>query len=1342
MTAAKQSPPEKQEPPAGKRTARRRPGRFRRWLLRPLVWVLAILLGLVGIALLYLSSDAFEVRIEALIEERASETLGRAVTLENLDLSILSLGAEAHDLRIAGPGPDDPPVLTARRVAVDLSVVELVLRGPGRTAIRLDQVVLEEPRFELRFDPNGESNLPEFPSGGEGGSIEVEMGRLLVQEGAFVYEEQRVPMEIDAREVWGQLDGGAFDEGSPFRIRLTASSLDTRLPGTEPFAPAVSLDVRLFPDHLELVRGRLEADEFEADLSGPIRWGEAAEGATGAAEASMSVHLDIEARASADWANRLGYLDEPVEGPVRFDGRFDWTEDVWRYAGDVTADWLATLDRRFEDVRAEVAGGAEQVQVDVASARHAGGVLQGTLKLDLAQTDAAGGWEARIEARGQGLSLRALLDPLGIELSQAAGQVDARLGYRFSTAAFRRGDGTGRVAVSDLRRPTDRLAVRGQAAFEVQDGLLRVHGGRLATSQQAVTADLTYDLDRGFGAARWRLETSDLAELASLLFEDWKTGPEGTPIWWPEGGSGVLGGTLEMDPTRVVGRAGFELTDVSTRDLSVEVLEGTVEHSPERISGLEVRLERGAGELWITGGVALPAAEGTPVGLDLEVGVAGWSIATLEPWLPAASSVDGALNGRLDLQGTFEELALTGSLWAEPLQVAEIRFDRAEVDLAWNGSEGRIDRLLVTGPPGELAGYGSLDLASGSVQARLDVPALDFAASETAGGLAARLEGILTASAEVTGTLDDPAAELTLSARDLALDGQALGRAGVAELTATWTQEGFEGAGSLLGLVYFDGGGRLDREQVDLSFAVESERIGEILDLFVEPEPDLTGRFAGVLTVGGSLQDLEALAGRVELSELILIRGEHEIRNLQPVIAELGTRALEVESLFLGDPETESEMFVAGTLGLRKEDYPLDLQIQASLDSVWLAPLLPQFQIDGSIDALATVRGNVAAPRINGQGAIRRGRAIVPGFPHALDDLSAVVFFYPQQVVLHELTGRFASGRVRATGRMDMPRADEPLVYELQAEARNLSVRYPEGWTMRGDGELSLRAPVAGGRELSGTVRLNRAFYVQDLQIGVLQLLQLALRRQRLVLQETDEVLASTHLSLAIEGPGALRVRNNVADLSGDLSLSLHGTLARPVVFGRVEVERGGTLVFRDTEYEVASGLVTFANPYEIEPVIDLVATTEVRRYDVQLNLSGTLDRLNADFTSNPPLADLEILGLITTGAAPGEAIAQGQVAERFLYGQAASAISRRVNTLFGFDRFRISPGEQLGSGIGFAVEKQISRDVRVIFSRDPTSTEREILQVAWDLSDEVTLILTREGDGSFALDTRWERSF
>jgi translocation and assembly module TamB len=219
----------------------------------------------------------------------------------------------------------------------------------------------------------------------------------------------------------------------------------------------------------------------------------------------------------------------------------------------------------------------------------------------------------------------------------------------------------------------------------------------------------------------------------------------------------------------------------------------------------------------------------------------------------------------------------------------------------------------------------------------------------------------------------------------------------------------------------------------------------------------------------------------------------------------------------------------------------------------------------------------------------------------------------------------------------------------------------------------------------------------------------------------------------------------------------VQGSLARPVVFGNVTFAPGGTLDYNDNRYEVQRGQLTFSNPNRIDPVIDLLATTEVQGFHITLNLAGTLEHPDIHLASDSGLADLEIFSLIAGGQRPtedplappstaGEQAAPNQLAKEFLYGQATSAISKRVGTLFRFDRFRIDPVAsqtgQTGTGVGITVGKRLSKDIFVTYATEPATSQQYIVQVEWRLRQNLTLVFTQAGDGTYAVDAQWQRRF
>lgn len=1610
-------------------------GRKRRLLLRLMVWSLVLLVVLASVLWFVLRGDWIRRYGRQVLIDRVSQTLDRPIELGAVDFDLFPLSAWVTDVVIPGPEPGDPPVLTAERVWVELSLaggIPYLMRG---STLTLEQIEIDEPVIHIELYEDGSTNLPDWERTSEGGKVIVRLERLLVADGFVELEEYRLPLSVDARGIVGRVLGDdSVGRQESYAFQATAESTRFVLPQTLPWEGALRLQGTFASGRIDLDRVVVSGEDLTAQVEGAVTW----------AEGARAVAVDVSAEMESSLANRLGWLEEPVEGALTFDGDFFWNPDDWRYGGLVRAERIDFMERTFRDLSARVAGTAGEVLVEVDEVEHAGGRLTGTVELAMEEAE-DGGRQGEVELRATGLDLARLLGDLDLPLRNLTGGLGGTFSYRFTTAAPLEGSGAADLRLADVSRPGEALSVSGRVPLTIDDGVVRIDDARLTAPEQTVTASGSFDVSDRSGTIDYQLETADLGRLVSLL--PIERSDEGVGAWLPTAGTGTATGTARFGDGEVSTDVTFDLAQVVTPELTLPTLAGSLRYTPERVEDLDVVAALDGGTVGVTGSVEIPgrldlavtlddvpASEVDPflpetltayelagdvsgtlqVGgtfedlqlsadltsdvfslrgielagvaaafdlrggrlenlrlsasrdggtlvatgalgaegpLDLALTLESWPVESLTPFLPpnlAELRVEGDVSGTLALGGSFEDLAVqadleaaplsvrgltidrlaadfsfrdgraedldvratvdggalrvtgdagvagpldltialeefpvetltpflppnlrqvevagdvtgvvqvagtaqvpsiradveaapltladvvldrlsaelayaggriegldltarrgdstleargtgglvgpldltltldewpaetlttflpqlpevtaeltgrvqvtgtaqapqvAGTLSAAPFELAGFRFDRIEADLSTAEQRIRLDRLELVTEAGSLVASGFVDLARQRFAIEAEGRDLALGEEPFAGRIGPDLEGRIDLSAALSGPFADPEGRLVVTARELSLDGQPLGEGGASSLALDVRGDRLDVEGSLLGLLDFEGGGRLDRQEVDLTIAVASDQLGALAALVGgESLPDLGGVFEGVVTVTGSPESLATLDARMVLDPLALEYEGLDLVNLEPVVAELSQEELVFRSLFLGVPGTDTELFVGGRIGLTGEA-PLALQVQASIPADWTELMLPAAEVEGRLDVLATIGGTLTDPRLNGQGEIRDGQVILAAFPHSLNDVSGVVLFYPDQIVLDSLRGELGGGRIRAAGRIELPGRGEELVYRLQAQAQDVSIRWPEGFLIRGDAEIVV-TPLDDGRELSGVVRLSRAFYLQDVPVSFGQLLQRVFERQRLDVGETDPVLASTQVALAIEGPDALRVRNNVADLTGDVDLVIRGTLARPVVFGQVELDPGGELVFQDNDYEVVRGLLTFANPQRLDPVIDLVAETEVAEYDIQLSVSGTLDRLRTSFRSDPPLADLEVLQLLTTGSPRGieTAVAggggEGSFAEAFLFGQATSALSRRFTTLFGFDKFRLTPGSGGGTTLGVTLEERIGEDVFVAYTTSPGGTEEELLQVGWEISDQLTLIFSREGEDVYAVDARWEKNF
>ncbi len=956
---------------------------------------------------------------------------------------------------------------------------------------------------------------------------------------------------------------------------------------------------------------------------------------------------------------------------------------------------------------------------------------------------------------------------------------------------------------------------RVRAPIRLEDGVLSIRDGLLENRAQRLELSGSYDLERGTAEGEFHLLSDDLGEVgdlaAALLPAEAAPGDDaaaaGTrPPWLPSGGEGTVEGDLRRTADGgLSGRVELDLADVDlpapaadgTGGVRLDRLAGSFRLRPGEIHDLRMEATSGGGALMASGSLPLPTSgaadpdawQREPFQLDLDV--VDWPVSTLTA-LAAAGGEPLEASGRVtleaDLGGTFRRPEGNVQVAAEPFSVAGFDFQRLRAEIGLDGPLVVVDSARLVTPAGAVVAAGSWNRVSGALDGRVatdgDFGELDDLGDlRAAGGLAGlvgaeglsaaggvdlaepplaellpgSLQGRIALVADVGGTVDSPVVELVSATQGLRVDGRTLGENGVARLAATWADDRLQAEGSLLGLVGFSGGGPLSTEAADLALNLSVDDVDGLVRLVSEqPVEGLGGTVAGTLTVEGRFDAPAGPAVELLLDPVRLTFEGRRIENIEPVELALAPGKLEVRSLFVSMPDRRQsgELFVVGSVGLA-EPYELDLRLQAEMSARWLELLVDDSEMEGRIQALATVGGTVAEPRLNGQGEILEGEMVFAAFPHALEDLEAVALFYPDRVVVDRVDARLGGGRLRAEGRIGLPGGmSDDVTYRFQAQLDDASLRVPEGFLIRGDANLTLVSS-DDGRLISGVVDLERAFYLQDVPVGVTQLLRTVFEPTRLDAGTADPVLAETQLNVAVRGPGALRVRNNVADLTGDVDLVVRGSLAEPALFGQVELDAGGEVVYSENEYEVERGLITFSNPYRIDPVIDFVATTEVRNYDITLNLSGTLDRLQATFSSDPPLANLEVVSLLTVGRPIDEGALTGGgavgggggaagAAENLLYGQAASLLSERVNTLFGFDRFRVTPatGATSGSGLAVTVGQQISRDVYVTYSRDPALPEVDIVQVEWQVYDNVVVVLTSNGDRTYTLDVQIENRF
>jgi len=140
--------------------------------------------------------------------------------------------------------------------------------------------------------------------------------------------------------------------------------------------------------------------------------------------------------------------------------------------------------------------------------------------------------------------------------------------------------------------------------------------------------------------------------------------------------------------------------------------------------------------------------------------------------------------------------------------------------------------------------------------------------------------------------------------------------------------------------------------------------------------------------------------------------------------------------------------------------------------------------------------------------------------------------------------------------------------------------------------------------------------------------------------RELPSFLQQTRMNVRLRESENLWVDNNLARLRLHTELSAIGSPVQPNFTGRVTVEEG-YLLYLDRKFKIKQGVVDFVDPERLNPIIDFKAETMIKSYRateatpyvITLSISGALDEVAVELTSDPPEDKSNILSLLTVGA-------------------------------------------------------------------------------------------------------------
>ncbi|MGH9738930.1 MAG: translocation/assembly module TamB domain-containing protein [Candidatus Acidiferrales bacterium] len=1280
-----------------------------------------------------------------LISEIQTRTGARA-EIQAFHFQLWKLHAEIDGLTLHGLEPAGAvPLFHADRVDVGIRVVSFL-----RRQIALNELAIDRPEVAVRIAADGRSNLPSPKRRSNGRPwrntlFQLRIAQLVLRNGSIRVNDRRTPIA---------LAGGNFEFDLNFSDRVGAAALYTgrmswqrveltRTPWRR-FASNFSAKFTLYPNSFDL-------DEFVWTLP----------------HSEIRVRASLSNFARPDWALRyrgnLSLADlraifrkkDIPDGTVEFSGHADYAAsssgapgDKWTGGGYYKARQIRLPYEWFHASGISTWGdfqvAREHFAVPKLHVEALGGAVNG--RLDMTFT----GLRFRTETQLRGASLArifAALDHPGFPVDalhwDGLLDVDSVNTWNMGFHDFR-STGETRWAPPASLAP-GKIPVTALFDYDYVDKLHQVNISKGEIDTPTSRVQVSGPISGTNSNLQIQFQTGKLFDWDDFI--NVLRGEHATPE--PIAGSAEWRGSIVGPIAAPTFSGHVAATDAAYGKLYWDRIDGEMQYSPDefRMSNTSVRRGRSLAnfdlDLELDGSWAFLPTNNWTLNGRMQHSPSDDLQSMFETHYPVSGFLSGDFHGR----GTRAFPEFDADFTYDDINAASLHFESLSGRLHAEHDDLQLTNAVLRKGAGDIAGNFEYRIAEG--QAIFDltgdrIPLKSIRKMQTtalpiAGKLSFRLRG--------SGPL-----------RALVAQGEIH----VAGLTL-----GVENEGNFSGTLDSDGRqARLtlasepspDRLQGELSVGLSDDQpiVGRLSVKNFDLDPFISsGLHLKQLTGHGSADGSFALSGNLRHPDFIQIEADIarisfnyefvQLTNDQNIKLTYRRNEVRIEQAHLHGPDTDFRF--SGSARFDR-DRPLNFAISGGVNLRLIKGLLPALDAKGRADMNVSVGGTMSRPEVIGQASVRDASANYAEFPVGLSKVNGNFVFNRSELLFEHLTAEAGGGKMSLSGSVTY--GEGPLRYEVTATTSTIRIRYPEGMSWLAGGTLRLSG-TTNAALLSGRVQVDRLLLAQGVDITSF-------------FTSTTEISTGAptnsaflqNLAFDVQGqtsPGA-RIEWTGAHIEVDGNVRLRGTWDRPVLLGHVHL-LSGEMPFRGNSFRLTRGDINFANPFRLDPVLDVELTSTISQYQVTIDFSGPADRLSMNYRSDPPLPDSDIVALLALGS-PGQGNAlQSQPGSSQNYGATAllseaitSGIGGRIEHLFGISQFRVDPfaagaTTESNAAARVTIVEQVARGLTITYSTNAATTNQyQLIQVEYAVKRNVSVEFLRDINGTYGFDIKWVRHF
>ena len=1292
-------------------------------------WTVAELLALIVIAggagILFLRSHYFaDYALRKIVDDVNDATGGRA-EIRNLDFDLSTLTAHLYDVTVHGTeGSDRAPLLHVDKLTVGLKIQSVL-----RHKITLSELLIERPDVNLLVTSNGKSNLPQ-PRSSQSSSntnvFDLAVRHAVLSRGEINYNDQQTPLDADLHDL--NIDIHFNPLTTSYSGSLAYDNGHLRYAKYQPLPHDLIAAFNATPSGLSLDSAKLKVASSTVSLRAtlvnyvqPVVDG----------SYDISVHTEDFAAMSS---SAIPAGDVSLHGNLHYQnsGNQSLLQSI-ATDGQIASDRLTAVspDARLElrKLQGKYLFSHGSLRADEVKADLLGGSLSASLNVQ--HLDATP--STNVSALMHGISLRELQESARTSRTApltAVGAVDGS-----ATVAWT-GDIKNIRAHSDLTlrsakaaaANTSQLPIDGEihVSYDGPHGTLTLHQTVLHTASAQLSAEGEISKRSNLQVQASVGDLHEAVELASAF---------GSRSKLPGiSGSASVNATVRgsVSAPQVAGQLTAQNLQVQGSEWSSAKLSFRADPS-----GLEIDqgslISAHQGKAAFGGSVGLrnwSYLQSSPIRANLSV--QQMPVADLQRLANLQYPVSGDLSADLNVTGSQLNPAGSGSAhianaraYDEPLQNLTATFQ----------ARGGVvtSTLAVASAAGPVNADLSYTPQSKAYSFHLNAPSVVLQKVHTLQAKNMPISGTLAVAAQGQGTLDRPQLTAVIESSQLQMKQNSISglkaevrvadqRADLS-LTTQAAQSSIRAQGHVNLDGNYDAEGSIDTTSIPLDL---------LLATYTNVPEGFRGQTEFHATVKGPLKDKSQLEAHLTIPTFTASYQSLEIGAASPIRADYSHSVLTLQPAEISG--TGTSLRIQGNIPFAGNATPT-LTANGTVDVRILRIVAPDVRSSGTLSLDIRASGSAVNPSLQGQVHLKDIAFATDAAPLGLENLDGTLDIANDRIQVSSLTGQLGGGKLSAGGTIVF----RPSVqFNLALQAKSIRLRYPDGLRTLLDGNLAFNG-TTGASTLNGKVLIDSLSFTPDFDLA-----KFSDQFSGGSVPSQPGFADNIRLAIGVQSKDNLSATSSQISIEGDVNLQVIGTAANPVIIGRTDLT-SGELFYRNVRYQLQHGLITFDNPTETEPKMDVAVTTTVEQYNLTLALRGTLDKLATSYTSDPPLATADVINLIARGQTTEESAASSQGTDSIVASQAASQVSGGLQKLAGISSLQIDPligGNNQNPSARIALQQRVTKNFLFTFSTDVTQPGTEIVEGDYQINKRWSVSVARDETGGIAVDGRYHTKF